>query len=245
MVVSFFRMVPGTVPPMRGDASALGTLPLPAFQFCEAVRTASSMGWYIFPPKDMTLSFDGREIHVLTEAGSYPLASETIGPDFTALWNSLCPDTLQDEEPSWISTLSYPGIVQIWSGYCISTQPGWSVWIKPITNLFTSSSLTAFEGVVETDKFKPSPLFANFRIEKTDTPVHIQSTQPLFQVIALPEAAFFPPPDSDEQAVFEDEASSREFDWDGYLRTTRPQERERPHGKYGADIRKGRKQKDA
>src|ERR671934_152775 len=49
-VVTFYGAVPGIRAPIRADASGLGTLPSRGFQYCEALRTASSFGWYVFPP---------------------------------------------------------------------------------------------------------------------------------------------------------------------------------------------------
>ena len=51
--VQFYRIIPEAIPPMPADASALGTLPFAAYQYCEAIRTASSFGWYIFPMADI------------------------------------------------------------------------------------------------------------------------------------------------------------------------------------------------
>src|SRR5215210_1880558 len=40
--VTFYRAVPGCRAPIRADASVLGTLPSRGFQYCEALRAASS-----------------------------------------------------------------------------------------------------------------------------------------------------------------------------------------------------------
>jgi hypothetical protein len=61
-VVTFYGAVPGIRAPIRADASGLGTLPSRGFQYCEALRTASSFGWYVFPPIDFTLQWDGSQI---------------------------------------------------------------------------------------------------------------------------------------------------------------------------------------
>ena len=51
--------------------------PSRGFQSCEALRTASSFGWYVFPPLDFTLQWDGSQI-LWTYRGAkawYPLTS--------------------------------------------------------------------------------------------------------------------------------------------------------------------------
>ena len=60
--VTFYTAIPGSRAPMRADPSVLGTLPARGFQYCEALRVASSFGWYVFPPIDFTLQWDGSQI---------------------------------------------------------------------------------------------------------------------------------------------------------------------------------------
>ena len=48
--VTFYRAIPQSVEPMRADRSALGVIPTAAFQYCEALTSASAFGWYVFPP---------------------------------------------------------------------------------------------------------------------------------------------------------------------------------------------------
>ena len=61
-VVTFYRAIPQCRAPIRADTSVLGTLPARGFQHCEALRSASSFGWYVFPPIDFTLQWDGSQI---------------------------------------------------------------------------------------------------------------------------------------------------------------------------------------
>ena len=58
-LVKFYRFLPGARAPMRADRSAAGSMPTRAFRYCEAMRTASSLGWYIFPPMSFKLMWDG------------------------------------------------------------------------------------------------------------------------------------------------------------------------------------------
>ena len=60
--VTFYTAIPGCRTPMRADPSVLGTLPARGFQYCEALRAASSFGWYVFPPIDFTLQWDGSQV---------------------------------------------------------------------------------------------------------------------------------------------------------------------------------------
>src|SRR5437016_6504113 len=49
-IVTFYRAIPESFEPMRADRSALGVIPTAAFQYCEALTSASAFGWYLFSP---------------------------------------------------------------------------------------------------------------------------------------------------------------------------------------------------
>ena len=151
----FIRVYPHALPPMAGDASALGSLPSGALQYCEPVRTASALGWYMFPPKDFQLLFDGTETFFADDGSWEPLVSENFEPSFMEHWNSLAPDAMQDCPPPFLSVTFVPGIVQIWTGFLISTAPDWFTHVRPIANADFWGAFQCFDGVIETDRFGP------------------------------------------------------------------------------------------
>jgi len=61
MLVSFYKLTPGGRAPVRADRSVAGTLPVRALRYCEAVCTASALGYYVFPPLDLTIEWDGTD----------------------------------------------------------------------------------------------------------------------------------------------------------------------------------------
>lgn len=237
-LIRFFRAVPDTVPPMPADKSALSTLPLQAYQHCEAVRQASGLGWYIFPPRAAILRFDGRELLLVGEDGLRPCGAEFLGEDFTAHWQTIAPPSLAEQEIAWLEPFTVPGVFQIWSGLFVATAPGWQIWIKGLANVPGSGAMSAFEGLVRTDRFQPAPLFGNFQIHKTDRDVVIDPNYPLFQVIAVPAERAF----QDQAADCADIETGDSFDWDGYARTTRDPDEDTTRGRYGAEIRRADRQ---
>ena len=59
-LVKFYRFPSGCRrAPQRADRSAAGSMPTRAFRYCEAMRTASALGWYVFPPMSFKLMWDG------------------------------------------------------------------------------------------------------------------------------------------------------------------------------------------
>src|ERR1041384_2460325 len=61
-LVTFFRAIPESFAPMRADRGALGVIPTAAFQYCEALTSASAFGWYVFAPMTFYLQWDGTDV---------------------------------------------------------------------------------------------------------------------------------------------------------------------------------------
>ena len=171
-VVTIHRIYPGAIPPMRADRTALGGIPAAAHQYCEALCSASAFGWYVFPPTDIRLRWDGAEVFHEIEGEWRPLVATQL-PDFVDYWDEHCPEDMQGRSPPYVSPLFVPGIVQIWSGLLVSTVEDWSVLIRPPANIPHTRAFSCFEGIVETDRFKPCPLFINIRLHETGMPIKI------------------------------------------------------------------------
>jgi hypothetical protein len=188
--VTFYRAVPDARAPIRADASVLGTLPSRGFQYCEALRAASSFGWYVFPPIDFTLQWDGSEI-IWTYRGAkawYPLASAQY-PGFQATFDRHAPERLRGYAPPFLTTVPEPGIVQVWTGLFVESAPDWSILVRPPANLPRSLAFDLYEGIVESDRWF-GPLFTNLRLIKTDVPIHFSTETPLVQVQPLHRATY-------------------------------------------------------
>lgn len=223
----------------RSEKSAAGTMPAAAFQYCEAMRTASSFGWYVYPPKDISLVFDGRETYYHEDGHWHPLKSFNFEDDFRVKWNAAAPDELFELDPPFITGLFEPGGVQIWSGYFVSTAPGWSLLVRPPVNTALRSAFSAYEGIVETDSFKPWPLFINLKLRTTDREIYISKNDPLFQMQPIPQVAY-----SNEglsmdvnDNIFEEDNG---FNWSGLDKTVRKvsEKKVRRPGSYAVQRRK-------
>jgi hypothetical protein len=237
--VTFYGAVPGCRAPMRADASVLGTLPSRGFQYCEALRAASSFGWYVFPPIDFTLQWDGSQI-LWTYRGAkawYPLTSAQF-PDFQTVFDREAPKPLRGFAPPFLTAVPEPGIVQLWTGLFIESAENWSILVRPPANLPRSLSYDLYEGIVESDRWF-GPLFTNLRLIKTDVPIHFSTETPLVQVQPL------------HRSTYADDVSNRfglvrglaDFTaeaWSRYEATiVKPNlEPVRPVGAYAAEVRR-------
>lgn len=183
--VTFHRVYPQAIAPMRADKAALGTMPVMAYRHCEPLRMASSFGWYVFPPEDIRLRFNGADVFHEGEDGLWRPLSQAQLPGFADYWDAHAPADLQGFAPPFLSHLPMKGMVQIWSGLLCGTLDGWSVLVRPLANVRGSHLYASFEGLVESDRFKPFPLFINIQLLATDVVIELPKTAPLFQVQPL------------------------------------------------------------
>ena len=96
-ICQFYRLIPGAPEPRRADRSADGTLPTRAYRYCESVASASGFGWYIYPPLNFSLIWDGVEIAWTYEGaeGWYPLRGAQF-PGFRQIFEEVAPDAVTD-----------------------------------------------------------------------------------------------------------------------------------------------------
>jgi hypothetical protein len=240
--VTFYGAVPGCRAPMRADTSVLGTLPSRGFQYCEALRTASSFGWYVFPPIDFTLQWDGSQI-IWTYRGAkawYPLTSAQF-PGFQPIFDRAAPKRLRGFSPPFLTAVPDPGVIQVWTGFFIESAENWSVLVRPPANLPRSLAYDQYEGIVETDRWF-GPLFTNLRLVKTDVPIEFSTERPLLQVQPLLRATY-----ADEVSNgFSVVGHPRDFPavaWERYEETiVKPNlDPAQPVGTYAAAVRRRRK----
>jgi hypothetical protein len=227
---------------MRADPSVLGTLPSRGFQYCEALRAASSFGWYVFPPIDFTLQWDGSQI-IWTYRGAkawFPLTSAQF-PGYGAVFDRAAPKRLRGFAPPFLTAVPEPGIIQIWTGLMVGSAEDWSILVRPPANLPRSLAFDLYEGIVETDHWF-GPLFTNIRLIKTDVPIHFSTETPLVQVQPLHRSAY-----GDEVSnTFGMVDSLAEFPADAWARyeqtIVKPNlDPARPVGAYATSVRRRRR----
>ena len=184
-VVTFYRAIPDCRAPIRADNSGLGTLPSRGFQYCEALRSASSFGWYVFPPIDFALQWDGSQVMWTYRSAKswYPLTSAQY-PGYSRVFDQAVPPRLRGFAPPFLTVLPEPGLVQLWTGLMVQSKENWSILVRPPANLPRSLAFDSYEGIVESDRWF-GPLFTNLRLVKTDVPIHFSTETPILQVQPL------------------------------------------------------------
>ncbi|WP_431285031.1 DUF6065 family protein [Humitalea sp. 24SJ18S-53] len=246
--VRFHALIPGQRPPARADRSALGTLPIRAWRYCEAVTTAAGFGWHMFPPTDLRLLFDGQRIWwqcndvgedwmLLDDAAQFPC--------FSATFDAAAPEAIRGFSPPFLTALPEPGVVQIWTGLLARSAPGWSLLVRSPPNVPQMPGIEVYEGLVETDAWF-GPIFTNVRITRTDEPITLRPEWPLVLAQPVPRPAY-------ADAWLNGAEISRGFEtmgdaeWAGYDSAVAAPIRDgayRP-GHYAVAVRKRRKAEEA
>lgn len=243
-VVDFIRLIPDARAPRRADRSAAGYLPSRAVRYCEALTTATAYGYWVFPPIDIELLWDGDEVFWTygEDNGWLPLSgteSRAVQfPNYARTFDATAPRELRGYSPPFLSAMPELGGVQVWTGLLARTRPGWSLMVRSPVNLPAIPGIQAWEGIVDTDIWL-GPLFTNMRITRTDMPVRLRADTPFLQVQPVPQAAFA----NETLAAHScgDTADLTPEDWAelGHVLLPNP-DREARQGQYAAKVRKRR-----
>jgi hypothetical protein len=160
----------------------MGHLPIRAARYCDSAATASSFGWWLFPPMDFSLLWDGRRI-LWTWGGrtDWLLLDAAQFPGYAAEFDAAAPHEMRGFSPPFLTALPEPGHVQVWTGFFARSAPGWSLLVRPPANIEPARDVLTYEGIVEADSWF-GPVFTNLRLTRQDEPVKFQAARPFLQV---------------------------------------------------------------
>ena len=239
-VIRFYRLIEEARLPQRADRSAAGTLPTRAYRYCAAVTTAAAFGWWVFPPIDVELLWDGHDIfwHYGQATDWLPLVPAAQFPNFAARFDAAAPASLAGCSPPFLTALPEPGTLQIWTGLMARTAQDWGLLIRAPANLALPGGYAMYEGIIEADRWY-GPLFTNLRFTRSHSAVRLRADFPLAQVQPLPRVAYA---DSTLAAISSvaDMAGLTASDWADYQAAIAApnQNPDRPFGSYAVAARK-------
>lgn len=194
-IVEFCRLIPQARLPKRAERSAAGFLPSRAMRYCDALTSATGYGYWVFPPLDIRLIWDGEQVFWSygEDETWLPLSATDSGavqfPNYADVFDGVAPEFLKGCSPPFLGAMPELGGVQMWTGLLAKTRPGWSLSVRSPVNLPAISGLIPWEGIVETDIWF-GPLFTNFRLTKTNVPVYVRASVPFLQVQPVPQMAY-------------------------------------------------------
>lgn len=218
---------------MRADRAAAGTAPVRCYRYCEAFTSAAAFGWYLFPPIDFALQWDGTDVlWTYPEAGDewYPTKSGASLPGLAEHLLLNAPDDVGASMPPFLSGFPESGVVQVWTGYFARTRADWGLLIRAPVNFNNNHKLQHFEGFVHYDLW-PGSVFINIRLLQTDHPIEFQKAMPILQVQPVHRSLL-----SDD---FLNNFSTEEPDWGMYKEILNAADNpKRRKGAYAACVRK-------
>ncbi len=243
-IVRFHKLSSRGRAPMRADRSALGTLPMRAVRYCEAVTSATAFGWYVFPAVDIQVLWDGSDIFwCCDEAPDWmPLLPSAQMPGYVAEFDAVAPESLKGCSPPFLTALPEPGALQMWTGLIAETAPGWHILARAPANMPSPGGICMFEGIIETDRWF-GPLFANMRFTRSHTPIRLRADYPILQVQPVQSAAYSNET-LDRMQVTPEPSRLTPAQWEAYHATiVEPNSRpDRPFGSYAVSARKKRRE---
>jgi hypothetical protein len=183
--------------PERALDDASGSIPVSAFRFCEPLKAACSLGYYLYLPMAIGLMFDGSDIvwswdQDGTGIGAVwePLHGQVGYPGFEEDFTRMAPAVLRGRAPPLLVRDETRGMVQIWTGVIMKTRPGWSLLVRgPVNDIRHSRGYVVMEGIIQTDRWH-GHLFANVQLLHTHRELLITAHQPFVQVIPVHRAHY-------------------------------------------------------
>ena len=165
--MSFYQLYPGAPLPDRVDRSRYVSLPLEAYRHWERSTTACGFGWYVFPPLDFVLVWDGVLVRFRpVQEDEWQLVGRVRGPG---------------EPLDLLATLVQPGVVRVWTGLMARTQSPWSLLVRAPANLPGDPAYEVLEGVVETDR-DAVPIVSHIRLWQPGRPMVFTTARPMLQL---------------------------------------------------------------
>jgi hypothetical protein len=230
--------VPIPMMPRPALRDAGGSLPIRAMRYCEAVTSACAFGWWLYPPMDAWLLWDGGTIFYSLDGEDFePLDDSCEFPGMADALADNAPEGVAPIASPLFTALQEPGIVQVSLGLVASTAPGWSLLLRRPANLPLFGGYDAMEGIVETDMWR-APLFINLRLTRTHTPIRLHSMAPLVQAQPVPQWLYQPATMADMESGGLDKMTAQ--DWAAWNeRFVEPASRPTRHdGEYATTSRK-------
>src|SRR5215831_15628926 len=128
IICRFYRLIPDVPIPRRADRSADGMLSTRGYRYCEALASASAFGWYIYPPLNFSLVWDGVEIAWTYEGAEdwYPLRGAQF-PGFRQLFEEAAPEQMQPLAPTFLAAGRDPGVVKFGGGFLARPARVWAL----------------------------------------------------------------------------------------------------------------------
>jgi hypothetical protein len=204
-VVTFSSFYPDIRSPEPASRDVIGSLPMRAGQRCNPVTTASSFGWYIYPPIDFALRWDGNTTEWALLKDNEPEVWKSLDGGYDAAIpeaRKLVLDAVRGGQPEMDIFDKFGGTIpfinadprasntlEMMVGLVARTMPGWWLLTRSVPNWPHRADHQILEGVLESDWY-PSFLPTVLRLTMPNQIVRFYRQMPIMVVQPIPANAF-------------------------------------------------------
>lgn len=200
----FFSIYDGARLPSPASDDLMGAMPVRAAQFCLPLKAASGLGFYLYPPVDFAVRWDGRssELSWLDDVGRAtewrPLegGADVFLPD-SGTARAAVPEPRRPVLDSVMHAEGIPFVnadprapaqMEITTGLVVRTPQGWGSLVGGLANWTASRDHQVLQGFVETDWYRT---FVPIIVRLTTPGAEVRFFQhlPMAQLQVLPVAA--------------------------------------------------------
>jgi hypothetical protein len=248
--VEFFSHYEGAPLPTPASPDAMGTLPVRAAQHCLPLKAASGNGFYLYPPFDFAVRWDGvrSQFTWLGDDGEpegwqsmdnnalfYHPSAATARASVPADRAHVLDEVMDADGPSFINAdPRSPNTMEITTGLVVRTQRGWASVIRSVANWASPRPYIVLDGVIETDWYR-NDIPTTIRLPQPGE-VRFSRSLPFAQLQVVPLASLRPAHLNADQPT--GIAHWPEDVWREYVATARPRYTATHMGTYVAASRK-------
>ena len=254
--VEFFSIYKDAPLPARASADLLGAMPVRAAQFCVPLKAASGSGFYVYPPVDFAVRWDGQRSDVswLDDRGRTtdwePLdgGADVFLPDSASV-RAAVPAPRAGDLDSVMDAGGTPFInadprapfqMEITSGLIARTPPGWGILVRGLANWAPQRDHSVLDGFVETDWYR-SFLPVIVRATTPGAEVRFFRRMPMAQLVVLPLAALRPEAGGETGTSSAGIAGWPDDLWREFVTTRAPRHQHETRGTYASASRRAEK----
>jgi hypothetical protein len=198
--VEFYSVYPDARLPSPASPDLSGAMPVRAYKYCLPLREAAGLGFYIYPPADFAVTWDGDKSQISFESEEseitnwrsleggrdeyLPFSADIITPDLGARlkdFNRLFTDrglSFINADPRQTERM------EITTGIIARTPENWGLLVQGVHGLHRRLDHDIIGGYIQTDWFRGYiPIIITVR--KPNTIVRFFKSMPIAQVIPI------------------------------------------------------------
>ena len=250
--VEFFSIYRDAPLPARASDDLMGAMPVRAAQFCVPLKAASGLGFYVYPPVDFAVRWDGQRSEVnwldaegrTTEWVALDGGADVHLPGGAAV-RAAVPESRRGDLDSVMHAEGTPFInadprapfqMEITTGLIARTPPGWGILVRGLANWGHTRDHQVLDGFVETDWYR-AYLPVILRLCTPGAEVRFYKRMPMAQLFVLPLAALRPEVDG-ETGTSAGIAEWPEDVWREFVTARAPRHQSETRGTYASASRR-------